>query len=47
MMLSNIPNFVLTFGYVNASWTLRSDMTQEFACRLVHHLDALDADVCV
>lgn len=25
-MLSDIPNFVFTFGYANASWTLKSDL---------------------
>ena len=27
MMLSGVPNFFLSFGYTNASWTLRSDVT--------------------
>ena len=39
LMLSDVPNLVLTFGYVNASWTLRSDLTAEYACRLINELD--------
>ncbi|XOV82612.1 MAG: flavin-containing monooxygenase [bacterium] len=41
MMYSGIPNLVQTFGYINASWTLRSDLTAEFACRVINHLDEL------
>lgn len=39
MMYSDIPNLVQTFGYVNASWTLRADLTAEFACRVINHMD--------
>ncbi len=41
MMYSDIPNLVQTFGYINASWTLRSDLTSEFACRVINHMDEL------
>ena len=27
MMLSGVPNLFVAFGYANASWTLRSDLT--------------------
>jgi len=43
MMYSDVPNLVSTFGYINASWTLRADLTAEFVCRLVNHLDAKGA----
>ena len=39
MMLSDVPNLILTFGYINSSWTLRADLTAEFACRVVNELD--------
>jgi cation diffusion facilitator CzcD-associated flavoprotein CzcO len=39
MMYSGVPNLVSTFGYINASWTLRADLTSEFVCRLINHLD--------
>jgi cation diffusion facilitator CzcD-associated flavoprotein CzcO len=39
-MFSGVPNLVSTFGYINASWTLRADLTAEYFCRLVNHLDA-------
>ncbi len=33
---------VSTFGYVNASWTLRADLTAEYFCRLLNFMDAGD-----
>jgi cation diffusion facilitator CzcD-associated flavoprotein CzcO len=40
IMFSDVPNLVSTFGYINASWTLRADLTAEYFCRLVNHMDA-------
>jgi monooxygenase len=40
MMYSGVPNLVSTFGYINASWTLRADLTSEYVCRLINHMDA-------
>ncbi|MFK7915881.1 MAG: flavin-containing monooxygenase [Pseudomonadales bacterium] len=39
MMFSDVPNLVQTFGYINASWTLRADLTSEYVCRLLNHMD--------
>jgi monooxygenase len=39
MMLSDVPNLVQTFGYINASWTLRADLTAEWTCRLINRMD--------
>jgi cation diffusion facilitator CzcD-associated flavoprotein CzcO len=38
MMFSDVPNLVSTFGYINASWTLKSDLTAEYSCRLLNHM---------
>ena len=35
---SDIPNMASTFGYINASWTLRSDLTAEYVCRLLNYM---------
>ena len=43
MMYSGVPNLISTWGYINASWTLRADLTAEYACRLLNHMDALGA----
>jgi cation diffusion facilitator CzcD-associated flavoprotein CzcO len=38
-MFSDVPNLVATFGYVNASWTLRADLIAEYTCRLIRLMD--------
>ncbi len=40
MMYSDVPNLASSFGYTNASWTLKSDLTAEYVCRLLKHMDA-------
>jgi cation diffusion facilitator CzcD-associated flavoprotein CzcO len=40
MMLDGVPNMALSMGYTNASWTLKCDLTCEYACRLINHMDA-------
>jgi len=40
MMLSDVPNAAMAFGYTNASWTLKCDLTCEYVCRLLNHMDA-------
>jgi len=40
MMLSGVPNCAFTVGYSNASWTLKADLTSEYVCRLLAHMDA-------
>ena len=47
MMLSGVPNFALSFGYVNASWTLRADLTCEYVCRLIKLMDKKGVYCCV
>jgi cation diffusion facilitator CzcD-associated flavoprotein CzcO len=46
MMFSGVPNLVSTFGYINASWTLRADLTAEYFCRLINHMDATGYSQC-
>src|SRR5207342_2657733 len=36
----------LSFGYTNASWTLRSDVTAKAVCRLLRHMAARGFSVC-
>jgi monooxygenase len=45
IMFSNIPNLLMWFGYTNASWTLKADLTSEYACRLINHMDATGTKV--
>jgi len=46
VMYTDVPNMVSIFGYVNASWTLRSDLIAEFACRTIRHLDKTGSRQC-
>jgi len=46
MMLSGVPNFVYTMGYINASWTLRSELVAEFVCRVVNRMSKLNVRQC-
>jgi monooxygenase len=39
MMFSGVPNFAAAFGYTNASWTLKADLTCEYVCRLLRYMD--------
>ena len=39
MMFSGVPNFALSSGYTNASWTLKCDLTSAYVCRLLNHMD--------
>jgi len=38
MMYEGVPNLASSFGYTNASWTLKSDLTAEYVCRLLNHM---------
>jgi cation diffusion facilitator CzcD-associated flavoprotein CzcO len=38
MMYSDVPNLASAFGYTNASWTLKCDLTCEYVCRLLNHM---------
>ena len=38
-MFSGIPNFALTIGYTNASWTLKAELSSRFVCRLLNYMD--------
>ena len=46
MMYSDIPNFASAFGYTNASWTLKSDLTAQYMCRLLNYMQSRDYAYC-
>ncbi len=39
MMISDAPNFAIAFGYTNASWTLKTDLTANYVCKLLNYMD--------
>lgn len=43
---SGVPNLASSFGYINASWTLRADLTCEYVCRLLNHLRKTKTSIC-
>jgi hypothetical protein len=47
LMLSGVPNFAFTIGYINASWTLKADLVSEYVCRLLAYMDAHGYEQCV
>lgn len=47
MMYSGVPNLASASGYTNASWTLKCDLTCEYVCRLINHMDARGWKQCV
>ncbi len=47
LMLSGVPNFALTIGYTNASWTLKADLTSEYLVRLLRYMDRHGYDTAV
>ena len=46
MMYAGVPNFANVFGYVNASWTLRADLTCEYVCRLLNRMSESGTRQC-
>ncbi len=39
VMFDGIPNMTYAFGYTNASWTLKCDMTNQYTCRLINYME--------
>ena len=46
LMYSGVPNLANTFGYTNASWTLKADLTAQYVCRLLNHMRKTGARQC-
>lgn len=46
MMYSDVPNLASAFGYTNASWTLKCDLTCEYVCRLLNHMERTGLRQC-
>jgi monooxygenase len=46
-MFNGVPNLAMFFGYTNASWTLRCDLTARFVCRVLRHMDRKGWTVCM
>ncbi len=38
-MVSGVPNLAASFGYTNASWTLKCELIAQYVCRLLNYMD--------
>ena len=39
MMLSSLPNFAMSVGYTNSSWTLKTNLTANYVCQLLQKME--------
>ena len=46
-MFSDVPNLSYSFGYTNASWTLKADLTAGYLCRMLNHMAKKDVDIAL
>jgi cation diffusion facilitator CzcD-associated flavoprotein CzcO len=46
-MFGNVPNLSVVFGYLNASWTLRSDVNSKYICRVLNRMSENGAKIAV
>ena len=46
MMYADVPNLASAFGYTNASWTLKADLTCAYVCRLLNHMEKTGSRQC-
>ena len=47
VLVEDVPNFAIIFGYTNASWTLKVDLAARYICRLLAHLDGRERAVAI
>ena len=47
IMLTGVPNLAMTFGYTNASWTLKADLTARYICRLLNEMKRQKKRTCI
>jgi hypothetical protein len=38
VLLEDVPNAAVVFGYANASWTLKADLAANYVCRLLNYM---------
>ena len=45
VMFNDVPNLASVFGYINASWTLKTDIVADYVCRLLKTMDRKHAKI--
>ncbi len=46
VMFSDVPNFAITVGYTNASWTLKCDLSCQFVTKVLNFMEQNNYTVC-
>ncbi|WP_444930787.1 flavin-containing monooxygenase [Microbulbifer sp. SSSA002] len=46
ILMEGVPNISWVFGYTNAPWTLKADISARYICRLLKHMDTHSYQVC-
>jgi monooxygenase len=46
VMFSDVPNLAAAFGYTNASWTLKCDLSCAYVTRLINYMDRRNYVTC-
>ncbi len=46
VMFSDVPNFAITVGYTNASWTLKCDLSCQFVTKVLNFMEKNNYTVC-
>jgi cation diffusion facilitator CzcD-associated flavoprotein CzcO len=47
VLLEDLPNMGMVFGYTNASWTLKADLVLQYICRVLNKMKDKDKPVIV
>ncbi|WP_226647822.1 flavin-containing monooxygenase [Microbulbifer variabilis] len=47
VLLEGVPNMSWIFGYTNAPWTLKADISARYICRLLNYMDKHEYDICL
>jgi cation diffusion facilitator CzcD-associated flavoprotein CzcO len=47
LMYSGVPNLASSFGYTNASWTLKCELIAQYVCRLLAYMDRHGYSECL
>ncbi|BAN47237.1 NAD(P)/FAD-dependent oxidoreductase [Metapseudomonas resinovorans] len=47
VMSEGLPNVGFIFGYTNAPWTLKADLSSKYLCRLINHMRSHNLSVVV
>ncbi|WP_444910961.1 flavin-containing monooxygenase [Microbulbifer sp. TRSA005] len=47
VLLEGVPNMSWVFGYTNAPWTLKADISARYICRLINYMDEHQYEICL